>query len=75
MIIYLLILTLICPGIVMNGSITRETTLSSPEEASIYLYKENLYTGLNKYYEGELYEIDLKNKTIKEISIPKMEFK
>lgn len=47
----------------------------SPEEVAIEVYHREQAKRMYDHWDSKLYEIDLTDKTIKEIPIPKVEFK
>jgi len=52
--------------------------VNSPEEAAIYIYRDRQFAAMEiepDHKEYELFEVDLKNKTITVIDIPEISFK
>jgi len=78
MIIFILVLTLFNPEVsCIDGNPQEQMIVVSLQEASIIVYKKNnLYkkniTNQFEHWKAQLYEVNIINKIIKEIEIPKL---
>ncbi len=74
--IYLLILTLIQPGIKIVGNAKQQIFLvNSPEDASIISWQNVRALPVGYDLEARLYKVDIKDMKVEEISLKKIEFK
>jgi len=79
--IYLLIILMSYYFGGINDCPVVQKVVDSPKEAAILLMekqestnKTGLYVNFSEDYKGHLYEIDLKEMTIKEVKIPQVQF-
>ena len=74
-VIYILVLVLSSSGVLyIDGPPTVTEVVGSPEEATIQVYLRNKNSTVWDSWEGKLYKVDLKNKKVEEVAIPKITF-